>query len=286
MKTRTVKKSLSQTIVYSIVFVIFLFVALSYVYVLIWSFVSGIRTHENVALNPMGFDGMGHFENFAYVFSEFKVAKHNYFGMLLNSLYFSLLGPLITNMLTCMLAYVTCKYKFFGSKWFYFAAIIMITMPIYGSGGSAYKLYSKIGIINSYSYIITYFSGISINYLIYYSAFESLSWSYAEAALIDGANEFQVFVHAMFPLVINIFGALFLIAWVGAWNDYSSALIYLSKLPVLASGIYSFELDMQHINRLDILYAAYFITAIPPLIMFTVFNKALTSNVSLGGLKE
>ncbi len=283
---KAVKRSLSQTIVYSIVFVIFALVALSYLYVLVWSFISGIRTHDAIALNPMGFTDMGHFENFAYVFTRFEIARVGYFGMLFNSIVFSLIGPLIGNLLTCMLAYVTCKYKFPGSKWFYFATIIMISMPIYGAGGSAYKLYSKLGIINSYAYIITYFSGINMNYLIYYSAFESLSWNYAEAALIDGANEFQVFFKAMFPLVINIFGALFLVAWVGAWNDYSSALIYLSKLPVLASGIYSFELDMQHINRFDLLYAAYFITAIPPLIMFTVFNKALTSNVSLGGLKE
>lgn len=283
---KVVKRSLSQTIVYSIVCVIFALVALSYLYVLIWSFISGIRTHEAVALSPMGFSDIGHFENFAYVFTQFQIARVGYFGMLFNSIVFSLIGPLIGNLLTCMLAYVTCKYKFPGSKWFYFATIIMISMPIYGSGGSAYKLYSKLGLINSYAYIITFFGGINMNYLIYYSAFESLSWNYAEAALIDGANEFQVFFKAMFPLVINIFGALFLVAWVGAWNDYSNALIYLSKLPVLASGIYSFELDMQHINRLDLLYAAYFITAIPPLIMFTVFNKALTSNVSLGGLKE
>ena len=115
MKNSCVRKSISQTVVYSVVFVIFLLVAFSYLYVLVWSFISGIRTHEDVALRPMAFTGMGHFENFSYVFSEFRVAKHDYFGMLLNSLYFSLLGPFITNILTCMLAYVTSKYKFFGS---------------------------------------------------------------------------------------------------------------------------------------------------------------------------
>ena len=36
----------------------------------------------------------------------------------------------------------------------------------------------------------------------------------------------------------------------------------------------------------DILYAAYMISAIPPLLLFAFFNKALTSNISLGGIKE
>lgn len=285
-KEKSLKQSLSQKIVFWIVSVFFCILALTYLYVLVWCFVSGVRTHDAIVAKPMGYTEFGHFANLIYVFKEFKIEDVGFFMMFVNSLYFSMLGPLITNMFTCMLAYVTNKYKFPGSKIFYFATIVMITLPIYGSGGSAWQLYNWLGIVNNYSYIITFFCGINMNYLIYYATFESLSWSYAEAALIDGANEFQVFFKAMFPLVLNIFGSLFIVAWVGAWNDYSSALIYLNKLPTLASGIYNFGFNQMYAGRFDILYAAYFITSIPPLIMFTVFNKALTSNVSLGGLKE
>ena len=104
--------------------------------------------------------------------------------------------------------------------------------------------------------------------------------------MMDGANDFDIYFRIMFPQVINLFGALFLITWVGDWNNYSSALIYLSKLPTLAGGIYTFELNMIQHARRDILYAAYMITAVPPLILFICFNKVLTSNISIGGIKE
>ena len=50
-------------------------------------------------------------------------------------------------------------------------------------------------------------------------------------------------------------------------------------------GIYQFNTEMIYRARLDILFAACVIVALPALILFTVFNKTITSNVSLGGIK-
>ena len=185
-----------------------------------------------------------------------------------------------------MLAYATTKYKFPGSKLYGIIVTFIVILPIYGSGGSAYRLYYKLGLISSYSQIILAFGGMNMTYLYFQAAFSNLSWGYAEAAFIDGANDYTVFFKIMLPQVMNVFGTLFILAWVGDWNNYANPLIYLPKLPTLASGIYLFELNMTYEVRMDLLYAAYMITAIPPLILFSVFNNALTSNLSMGGLKE
>jgi ABC transporter, permease protein len=280
------RKTPGEYVLYSFVFVIFALFAASYLYIFVWGTLAGFKTHDEIVLYPFALPTVWHFENYIEVFSRLKISGYGFFGMLGNSLYFSVLGSLIGGMVTCMLAYVTSKFRFFGRKFYFYAVIVMITLPIYGNGGSMYKVLYKLGLINSYAQIVLAFGGMSMNYLIYYSAFQSLSDTFREAAYIDGANEYTVFFRVMFPLVINIFGALFLIAWVADWNNYSNALIYLNKLPVLASGIYSFELNMRYEARLDILYAAYMISAIPPLLLFTFFNGALTSNVSLGGIKE
>ncbi len=280
------KRSVSEIISFSVVWLIFLAFACSYVYILFWGFMSGFKTHDEIALHPFALPEKMQWQNYADVFSEFEIAGYGFFGMLLNSLYFSVLGQFITCMITVMLAYATSKFKFFGSGFFYYAVMVMINLPLYGNGGSTYKLLYNLGFVNSYSQIFLAFTGMNMNYLIFYSAFKSLSWTFAEAAYIDGANDFTVFFRVMLPQVLNLFGAIFLTLWVADWNNYSGALIYLTKMPVLASGIYSFELNMTYVARLDILYAAYMISAIPPLLLFAFFNKALTSNISLGGIKE
>lgn len=280
------KKPVSEQVVYCIVFLIFFAFALSYLYIFYWGITAGLKSHTEIVTDPFKLPSAPRFKNYIEVFSLLEVNGFSFFGMLFNSLYFSLLGPLILNMVSCMLAYVTSKYKFPGSKLYMVIVTIMLTMPIYGSGGSAYRLYYRLGLINSYSHIILAFGGMNMTYMLFHAAFSSLSWSYAEAAFIDGANDYTVFFRIMLPQVMNIFGALFLLAWIADWNNYSSALIYLPKLPTLAGGIYLFELDMTYKVRRDILYAAYMVTSIPPLILFILFNNALTSNVSLGGIKE
>ncbi|MBP5308635.1 MAG: carbohydrate ABC transporter permease [Clostridia bacterium] len=280
------QKGPSEAIVHMIVFVIFTAVALSYLYIFFWGFTAGCKTHTEIALYPMALPSEWHFRNYLEVFDKLNVAGFGFFGMLGNSLYFSILGSFIMCMMSSMLAYVTNKYRFPGSKLFMPVLLFTMMLPIYGSGGSMYKLLLKLGFVNSYSQILLSFNGMNVYYIYFHATYSNLSWNYAEAAMMDGANEFQIYFRVMFPQVINLFGALFLITWVGDWNNYTSALIYLSKLPTLAGGIYMFELDMVQHARRDILYAAYMITAVPPLLLFIFFNNVLTNNISLGGIKE
>ena len=125
-----------------------------------------------------------------------------------------------------------------------------------------------------------------VNILYFLAGLQSISTDLYEAASIDGANKWQIYFKIMFPQAAAMFGSLFLMLWIADWNNYSTALIYLSKLPTLAVGIYKFQLQMTYSSRMDILYAACTISLLPPLIIFIFFNNALMSNVSIGGIKE
>ena len=188
MKNLFARRTVSERIVFSIVFLMFIMVALSYIYIFGWGFVAGLKTHDEVILNPFGLPETPHFEHYLEVFTRLKVQRYDFFGMLFNSMYFSVLGPLITNMMACMLAYATTKYKFPGSKLYGIIVTFIVILPIYGSGGSAYRLYYKLGLISSYSQIILAFGGMNMTYLYFQAAFSNLSWGYAEAAFIFQDN--------------------------------------------------------------------------------------------------
>lgn len=206
--------------------------------------------------------------------------------MVCNSVYWSVVGSFINIMCTSMLAYVCSKYKFPGPQTILDVFDVHDDDADLRDGGATYKLFLRLGFVNSYSRILQYTGGMGVNFLYFTAYYASLSDSYAEAAQIDGANDWQIYFRVVFPQTAVLFGSLFLIAWEAAWNDYSTALIYMPKIPTLAVGIYMFELEMQYHIRMDILYAAYFLAAIPPLVIFSFFNNALTTNVSLGGIKE
>lgn len=279
--------SVSESIVHSVVFVLFLMLAVSYLFIIAWCFIAGARTHNEVTLKPFEIDwGALNFGNYLEVFSKLKVNKTDFFGMVLNSMYFSILAPFLNLMIATMFAYATTKYRFPGSKAIYYVVLLMMVIPIYGTGGATYKLFYDLKLINSRMFIVTALSGTGMNYMYFNSFFRGLSDSYLEAAKIDGANDWQIFFKVVFPQTIGLFGSLFLISWIADWNGYGGYLLYLPKIPVLSVGIYLFNIDMKYNVRMDILFAACFISVIPPLILFISCNNILLSNISLGGIKE
>lgn len=279
------RKTPSEMVLYIIIFLIFCAFAFSYVYMIFWCAYSGMRNVNDLEMNPFGFSSL-QLKNYVDVFSVLEVSGSNFFDMLLNSLYFSFLGPFLCITVTSMMAYVTAKYRFFGSRAVYFIVLVVITMPLYGSNTAMYKLLFNLGFLNSRLMILTSLNAFSIYYMYFYAFYKGLSNSYMEAAEIDGANKWQIYFRIMLPQAGAMFGSLFLMLWISDWNSYQSALIYLSKLPTLAVGIYKFQTRMMYHSRMDILYAACTISLIPPLVLFAFSNNALMSNVSLGGIKE
>ena len=214
-----------------------------------------------------------------------KVGKNTFWDMLFNSCYFSIVAVFLNQFCCITLAYAISKYKFPGSGLIYTVILIVMTLPIYGSGGATYKLYHDLGLIDSYAQIITAYNGFTAYTLYYYAYFKNLSSTYMEAAKIDGAQDFQVYFRIMLPQAKPIFGALFLQQWVVIWNEYASPLIYLPNKPTLPVGIYQFNMEMIYNARLDILFAACVVVMIPAVTLFIIFNKTITTSVSVGGIK-
>lgn len=281
----TKRKSPAEIILYSFVSLMFMVVALSYIYILVWAFIAGAKTHTEIVMEPFGLPKNWNLGHYIEVFQTLEVNGKGFFDMLFNSVWFSVLGVFIQQFCCITLAYACAKYTFPGSSLLYTVVLIVITLPIYGSSGATYTLYHNLGLVDSYVQIIASTSAFNIFFLYYMAYFKNLSWTYAEAAMVDGAHEFQIYFRIMLPQAKPIFGALFLTQWIQIWNNYESALVYLPNLPTLPVGIYQFNTEMIYRARLDILFAACIIITIPALVLFIVFNKTITSNVSAGGIK-
>ena len=280
------RRTVGEHVLYAIVFLVFACFALSYLYCLAWCVIAGLKTHNEVVLDSFGLPEVWHFSHYIELFETLKVGQTNFFGMVVNSLYFSVIGGFLATMCTAMVAYVTSKYKFPGAGIYFVCSLVMMILPIYGTGGSMYLLLESLNFINSPLMIITSTSGLGIYYMYFHAFYQNVSWSYAEAAQLDGAGDYSIFFRVMLPQALPMFGAVFLLIWMTEWNNYANALLYLPDMPTLAVGIFMFQDEMVYNSRLDILYAGCFVSCIPPLALFICFNKVLMSNISLGGIKE
>lgn len=278
------RKSRSEIILHCFMSVIFAVIAASYLYILLWMIMAGLKEHTDLIMNPFGLPTTWKWSNYLEVFTGLEVNGNGFLDMLFNSVWFSVIGTFTMQFFSLTLAYAITKYTFPGSKWIYPIILVMATLPLYGTGGAAYKLMDDLHLIDNYAQV--FFPQVFGFSVLYYISFvKNLSWSYAEAAKIDGAGDFAIFFRVMFPQVKPIFGALFLSNWVTSWNSYEGAMLYLPNLPTLPVGIYQFNIEMTARMRLDLLFAACVLVCLPSIILFAVFNKTMTSSVSIGGLK-
>ena len=227
-------------------------------------------------------------DNFAKAFTALTDDYGNTFlGMTFNSVWFSVGSMVISLFFESVVTYIICKYNFRGRTLLYNLVIFRLMLPIVGTLPSAYRIYKQFGLLNSPSILITAMDALTgANFLIMYSFYKGISWDYAEAAFIDGANHFQVYFQIMVRMALPAISVLFITGFIGRWNEYMNISIFMPKLPTLSYGLYMFEQNMKYSGGdMPVYFAGVLIAAIPCIVLFIIFQNSIMQTVHMGGLK-
>ena len=120
-------------------------------------------------------------------------------------------------------------------------------------------------------------------FLVFYATFRGVSWTYAEAAQIDGAGHFKIFIQIMLPLIKSTAFAVFILLFIEFWNDYYTPMIFLPLAPTMSYGLFVFQTDNG--ASVPIQLAACLLTCLPILVLFVAFKDKIMGNVTMGGIK-
>lgn len=110
--------------------------------------------------------------------------------------------------------------------------------------------------------------------------------AFAEAARIDGANEWQIFWRLYLPMATPVMSALGILTFVWSWNDYETPLVLISSPEVytLPLSLASFT-DEQGAISANLTMAASVVSIIPVLIVFLVLQKRFVRALTHTGIK-
>lgn len=282
-----IKKAKQERIVFGVVFVLFVVYALLLLYPFFFAFVASLKNGSRDFLNNMvSFPVHPKVSNYVSAIQELVVGESSFLKMTFNSIWFAVGTTCLGIFSSEMVAYVVCKYNFKLKNFFYGLSLFVMIIPIYGSLPAQYRLFSQLGFRDSPLILLSYTGGFGFNFIIIYSFFKGLSWSYAEAAFIDGAGHFKVFFSIMFPMALPAVTAITIIGFVGNWNDYLTPILYMNEsYPTLASGIYIYEEKMKYVSNQPIYFAGVLLSMIPVVAIFVGFQNTIMQNVYAGGLK-
>lgn len=277
-----------EKIIFSIAFIMLAIHSILLIYPFVWMIISSFKSiYDYTFNNAFALPEKWMLSNYVKVFSALNVRGHGFFTMIINSVWWTAGNTILGVFMSAVLAYCLARYDFKLKKVMYSVVIIIMIVPIFGSGAAAYKQAQDLGIINSPLMLIKSLGGYSgFQFLILYATFKNIPWDYAESAFMDGANHFQVFYKIMLPLAKGPLVSLGIISAISVWNDYMVPLIYLYDFPTLSTGLYLYENQMMYDGaNYPMYFAGVTIALIPILIVFVIFQKTIMDNTSIGGLK-
>lgn len=226
-------------------------------------------------------------EGYEYVF---KVAK--LLSPFLNSLFVTTIGSVTLVVLSSFAGYVLIQndLPFKGL----ITAFVMLTMMIPGDLTliSIYRVNKQLNLLNSYTGLILngLISGFSI--LMMRNYFETVPYSLAEAARIDGASEVTIFAKIFMPISLPGLATVFFMEFVAKWNS-----IMLPTTLVTDQNLYTLPVMLKAMIQSDVstsgtalapenaVMAAIVISTVPLLLIYIVAQKYLLEGMNLGAEK-
>ncbi len=278
-----------------ILYVIVAVYCLSMVYVLLFGLINSLKDATDFEwLNPFGFPHKEFgwkFDNYSKVLKEFKVSSMSmggeevgFMGMFVNSLLYAVFMSLFSMATQIMVAYAIAKYDFRLKPLLYGVAVIVMLLPIIGSLASEVQMADTFNFRNNLLGIcLMKCKYAGLYFLVFYATFRSVSWTYAEAAQIDGAGHLKIFIEIMLPLIKSTVFAVFILLFIEFWNDYYTPMIFLPQSPTMSYGLFVFQTDNRASQPIQL--AACLLTCLPILVLFVVFKNKIMGNVTMGGLK-
>ena len=280
------RRTTSERIWFIAAFVIFILYSLLIIAFFGWALKCSLMDLDEFYYNPVSWPTKLHFENYKIAFEVLEYSNTTFFGMVINSLWFSIGGAVLNVFIHCCTGYVFGRYEFRGKRFMLSVAIFTMIIPIVGSLPASYRLIcGTLGINNSPLYLITMLGGLGSNLMIMMAFFKGIDRSYAEAAFIDGATDWQVFIKIMIPMAKGPILAIGIMAVISGWNNYTTPILYLDKMTTLASGLYYFNQAIQYVDNKPAYFAGVIMTMIPALVLFSISSNRIMGNVVMGGLK-
>ncbi|PAC35337.1 carbohydrate ABC transporter permease [Caldifermentibacillus hisashii] len=269
-----------------------LIVMLPLLYILLASFLDpNVLLSKGFSLNPADWS----LEGYKRIFQDDLMIRG-----FINSIIYSVGFTLVTVAVTIFAAYPLSIEGFKGKN--VFMVFFLITMFFNGGLIPTYLVVKDLGMLNTIWAIILPGAINVWNIILARTFFKGLPKELFQAAKIDGASELKIFLKIVLPLSKPIIFVIALYAFVGQWNSYFDAMIYLEDQElqplqlVLRSiliqnqvqpGMISDQLAMAEMSKLaeKIKYASIVISSLPLLIMYPFFQKYFEKGVMVGSIK-
>ena len=238
------------------------------------------------------------FEAFKYMFSN-----NMFWNSYSNTLFLTLYGTIWSLIYSILGAYALSKQRLLFRKFFNFFLVFTMwfsagIVPQYLNYLQTKAIFNGVGIMDDKWLVVIAMGMAAMNIILLRNAFEGVPSEIEEAAIVDGATEFQVLSTVYLPMCKSTIATVALFFAISRWNGYFWARQMISNsfekpLQVFIRELLEQYRDPEFIAGWNavyasdsVIYALIVCSIVPILVIYPFIQKYFAKGVNVGGVKE
>jgi len=267
----------------AIPYLVTLLLAATFALPALWALLASLSTNQQITINSLGLPDRPHFENYSNAWVDAKIGTYVF-----NSLIIATVSACLIALFATLLGYALGRLIFPGKRLVVFVLLSAIIMPVFGYIVPLSRLIRDLHLSNTFPAVILATTAIflPVPALLMRSFFEQLPDEIADAARVEGASEWQVFLDIMAPLARPGILTSLIFAFVWTWNDVLLPIVFIQDpdkftIPAGIAGLRPAAFRQDYVS----IFAASMISTIPMILIWVFLQRRLIAGLTLGASK-
>ena len=261
--------------------VLVVLIAASVLFPLAWMAIAGFKGRNEVLRSPFQFfPDMWRWSNYTDILRD-----HQFMRAMVVTFIGALIFTALSLAVNSMAAYAFARLEFRGKKFWWIYCILPMFIPMMAILLTSFVVVSKLGMLNTMAVLII--PGVASAAQMFFLRQYYLNFPIAveEAALIDGASRWQIFLRVFLPQSAAPFVVVGIASYLAYWNAYVWPILTITdpNLTQIMQFLGNFRSDRG--NDWGLLMAGSTLASVPTVVLLLIFQRYIVNGVRISGIK-
>ncbi|MGW5366028.1 carbohydrate ABC transporter permease [Actinopolymorpha pittospori] len=202
-----------------------------------------------------------------------------------NSAIISILVAGLSVIVASMAAFALSRIRFRGSQIVFWVILAGIMIPGQALIVPLFREFAAFGMIDTYWAVILPQIPAPVAVFVFKQFFDGIPHELEEAALVDGASRFRIFLQIFLPLSRPAMSAVAIFTFVWSWNNFLWPLLVLTSTNLMTLPVGLATVSSSYGIQYASIMASAILGALPLLVVFLLFQRRIVEGIAGTGLK-
>ena len=266
-----------------IAYAFLIIMAIIFVMPMLFTIISSLKTKLDIFSDPFALPKNPQWSNYVVAWKDANMSAY-----FINSVIQSGSTVILTSLISTMAAYALARFDFKLNKVLVLVFMLGMMVPMHTILVPVSYIIGLFNLKNNiFALVLVYVAfNLPFSIMVMITFMKGVNRSLEEAAIIDGANYFQIYSKIMIPLTLPAISTISIFNFMGAWNNILFPLLFINdkRLRPISLGLLNFNGERG--SEYGLMMAGIVITVAVPLAIYLLFQEKVESGLAAGAVKE